>query len=149
MYRRKNTVLTLLLSVIPGLAQLYLGKWKKAVSLLIIAAGAGLAFALSPYYIVRALMVLVYTVTVIPASIEAYQLAKYGHNTIDTGARWYVILLLFCTGFTAVPLLWRSREFSRNAKFIWTAAVTVLAILFFTVLGTFWSELESFLERLV
>jgi len=149
MTRKKSVLLVLILSIIPGLPQLYLGKFRKAVTLLIISVGVTVTFIFSGYYTVRTLMILVYSVTVIPACLESYQLAKYGKNTIDTGARWYVILLLFTTGFTAVPLLWRSDRFSRKGKIFWTGFVTLGAILFFTVLGVYWDILENFLRGLI
>lgn len=93
-------------------------------------------------------MVLIYGVTFLPSCVESYQLARYGRNTVDTNARWYVTLLLLSTGFSALPLLWVSTQFSRTAKIIWTIAVPVLAIIFFSVLFRYWTFFEEYLQGL-
>ncbi|MFP4472532.1 MAG: hypothetical protein ACLFPX_01505 [Candidatus Omnitrophota bacterium] len=144
----KNPVLAIVLTVVPGMGQVYVGRPRKAVGLLIITAGIILTLIFSDSYLMRLIMANIYLVTAVPAAAEAYQIAKYGKNTIDTGARWYVILLLISTGFSAIPLLWQSGRFSRKVKIAWTVAVPVLAVIFFTTLIRYWQTLETALREL-
>lgn len=148
-HHSKNLFLTLLLSVLPGLSLVYVGRHKKAFGLFVIDLGIILTFVFSESYIFKVLMAGIYLITFGPAALESYQLAKYGKNTIDTEARWYVIILLLTTGFSALPLLWKSAYFSKNAKISWSIAVPVLAVLFFTLLSSFWTDLDRYLRTIL
>lgn len=148
-FTSKSPGLAILLSLLPGLSLLYLGRTKKALGLFVIDAGIILTIIFSNSYILGCLMVGIYLVTFGPACLESYQLAKYGKNTIDTEARWYVVILLLITGFNALPLLWQSTHFSREAKIGWSIAVPILAILFFTLLASFWTDLDRYLKELL
>ncbi len=139
----------MLLSIIPGMSQLYLGLTRKAFSLFIIDVMIASAFIFSDSYVFRFLSGGIYLITFFPASIESYQLAKYGENRIDTDARWYIAVLLLTTGFSALPLLWQSQSFSKGEKLAWTVAVPALAVLFFTVLIKYWDYLEDYLRSLI
>jgi lysylphosphatidylglycerol synthetase-like protein (DUF2156 family) len=145
----KNIYLTLGLSVLPGLSHIYLGEYHKVPGLFFIDAGIALTLLFSSSYVMSLLMVMIYFVTAVPASVESYQLARYGENTIDTGAKWYVTILLLTTGFAALPLLWKSDRFSKRAKAAWTIAVPLLAAAFFTILIRYWSYFESQLEKIL
>ncbi|MEW5894202.1 MAG: hypothetical protein AB1650_00345 [Candidatus Omnitrophota bacterium] len=144
--KKKNILIVLFLSFIPGLPQFYLGLSKKAASLFIIDAALFLSFFLTHSYVSRLLAVVIYLITFFPAAIESHQIARYGENRIDTSAKWYVIALLLTTGFSALPLLWQSEHFSRQAKMIWTAAVPILAAIFFTGLIKYWSHIERIIQ---
>ncbi|MFA5038330.1 MAG: hypothetical protein WC732_01470 [Candidatus Omnitrophota bacterium] len=139
----------LALSFVPGLPHLYLKKYKKAVSLLFISAGIVLTLLLSNSYVSGVLMFIIYAVTAIPSGVEAYQLCRYGRQTLDISSRWYVLLLLWWTGFSAVPLLWQSNRFSRFSKVVLTFLVAVMAVLFFSFLVYYWKFLEDFLTCLL
>jgi hypothetical protein len=145
----KSPVLAVLLSVLPGLSLVYIGLPKKAIGLFVIDAGIILTIIFSDSYVLKCLMAGIYLVTFGPACLESYQIAKYGQNTIDTEARWYVTILLLTTGFSALPLLWKSGYFSKEAKIGWSIAVPVLAVFFFTVLANFWTELDHYLRTLL
>jgi len=140
---KKNPLVAAILFPIPGLSHLYLGKKRKAILLFIIDIGIALALIFSDSYIVRILMLMIYAVTALPAALEAYQLSEHKKKTIDTDSRWYVTILLLTTGFSALPLLWNSPNFSKRAKIIWTAAVPVLAIIFFSLIVMHWETLEK------
>ena len=146
---KKRVVFVMLLAFIPGAGELYLGRVKKALFLLIIFTGIFLTFMFSGSYLVKVLMSGIYLVTAIPAGLESYQLARYGRHTIDTSARWYVVVLLLTTGFSALPLLWGSGRFSKRGKILWTIAVSVLAVLFFTLLARYWAASDAWLKELL
>jgi hypothetical protein len=137
------------LSILPGLSLVYVGKFKQALPLFIIDAGIILTVIFSGSYIMKILMAGIYLVTFFPPALESYQLVKYGRNTINTEAQWYVIVLLLTTGFTALPLLWKSGNFSKKAKIAWTVAVPVLAVLFFALLAKYWDNLDDYLKDLL
>lgn len=141
-----NLFLVVLFSLVPGLAHLYIKKVRKGASLLFISGGIVLTLALSHSAAVRVLMAFIYLVTVVPSAMEVWQTAYYGRQTFDIYARWYVVLMLWLTGFSAVPLLWQSPRFSRPAKIALTLAVAFMAVLFFTLLVYFWNFLNDFLD---
>jgi radical SAM superfamily enzyme YgiQ (UPF0313 family) len=145
----KKVWAVVLMSLVPGLSLLYLGRWKRSIVLFVIDAGIALAFFLSGSYLMKLLAVNIYFFTFIAPCIESYQLARYGKNTISSDSRWYVIILLLTTGFNALPLLWVSRSFSRKAKIAWTIAVPVLAVLFFGALISYWDTAENLLRELL
>ena len=142
-------VFALLLSLVPGLSHLYLNRYKKAAGLLLISAGIGVTLLTSGSLVMKFLVAIIYVATAIPAALETYQMARMHKYTAYTSHRWYIVLMLLSTGFSALPLLWQSHVFSKPAKISWTIAVPILAVLFFTVLARYWDRIDSFLERLV
>ena len=148
-YKNKNVLLTLVLSVVPGLPHLYLGDRKKAAGLFVIDGALVLSVLYSRSCLMKALMGGIYFVTVVPACIETYQLSRYGKNTIDTDSRWYTVLLLLTTGFSALPLLWQNRNFSQSSKVAWSIAVPVLAAIFFYILAHYWDVFERQITRIL
>jgi hypothetical protein len=130
------------------MAQIYLGKTKKALGLFVIDAGILSIWLFSDSILMRLLAAGIYLITFLPACVEGYQLARYGKNILDTSADWYVIILLLTTGFSALPLLWQSPNFSKNSKIAWTAAVPVLAVLFFGIIIKYWAGIEAYLRDL-
>ncbi len=143
---KKNSTLTLVLSIIPGLAHLYLGKRGKALGLLVIDAGIFLTLIFSETLLMKVLMAGIYLVTFLPACLETYRMAQNRESWIKTDSKWYTSVLLLTTGFNALPLLWQSKAFSKRYKILWTLAVVVLAAGFFTVLTVFWNSIEDFLS---
>jgi TM2 domain-containing membrane protein YozV len=146
-FSKKNPYLAVGLTIFPGLGQIYIGKSKKGISLLIITLGVLLTIIFTHSYIIYALAIMIYFVTMVPAAIEAYQIAKFGRNTLDLDSRWYVVLLLLTTGFSALPLLWQSPNFTRNGKVAWSIAVPTLAIIFFSCLAWLGPEIDIYLEN--
>ncbi|MBD3263770.1 MAG: hypothetical protein GF375_01550 [Candidatus Omnitrophica bacterium] len=146
--RKKAPLLTILLSALPGFSHIYLGRIKKGLSLLVIDTGMVLTLIFADSYIMTVIMVNIYFFTFLPACIETYQISKYGKGRTVTESRWYVVVLLLSTGFSALPLLWQSSLFSRKAKIGWTVAVPVLAVIFFTFLIRYWSVIETFFGSL-
>jgi len=144
---KKKIIFALVFSLIPGLSQIYVGERKKGLMLLVIDAGIFITIIFSKSYLMRLLMSGIFIVTFLPAAIESYQIAKYGEKKLDTNSRWYVTILLLCTGFTALPLLWNSDKFTKKAKVAWTSAVPLLAFLFFGFLIKYWNLLEDSLKR--
>lgn len=146
---RHYPIFTLLLSPLPGLAHLYLGDKKKALSLLVIDAGIILTLVFSDSLLMKGLMLGIYIIAFLPAAVETYQLAAYDRRLLNTNAKWYVIIMLLTTGFSALPLLWQSNCFGRTGKTAWSIAVPVLATLFFFFLSSQWDDIEHWLQTLV
>jgi len=146
---KKSVLLTVIFSLLPGLSQIYLGDKKKGFFLLLIDAGIIFTLITSKSYLMRILMAGIFLVTFLPSAVESYQIAKYGERKIDTSSRWYVTILLLCTGFTALPLLWSSEKFSKKAKINWTVAVPILAFLFFSFLIKYWDMLENGVKKII
>ncbi|MBD3245961.1 MAG: hypothetical protein GF333_03025 [Candidatus Omnitrophica bacterium] len=145
---KKNHYIVLLLAVVPGCAHLYLGRIRKALGLWVIDTGIILTVIFSDSYLMKLIMVNIYLFTFLPAGLETYSLARGKRSVVDTDSRWYTVTLLLTTGFSALPLLWQNRKFSRRAKILWTIAVPLLAGLFFFFLVTYWEMIEQFLRRI-
>lgn len=143
-----NPTFIFVVSLFPGIGHMCLGLNKKALALFIIFLGLISGFIFSDLLMIKTLMVMVYFSIAVPAGLETYQIAKYGKNNIDTDARWYTVVLLLFTGFAALPLLWQNDNFSKNSKILWSIAVPVLAIGFFTMIIKYRSVIETFLEKI-
>lgn len=146
---KKKTWLVILLSLIPGLSLVYLGRFKKTLMIFIVDIGIVSGFVLSDSYLFKLILINIYFFTFLAPFLESYQLVRYGRNTIDSESRWYVTILLLTTGFNALPLLWNSDRFSRKAKIAWTIAVPLLFLLFLSVLVKYWDRAESLLRSLL
>jgi hypothetical protein len=144
----KKVKFIFIVGILPGIAHLYLGRKKKGVALFIAFSGLILGFLLSDLILIKALMIMVYCSITVSAWLETCQIAGYGKNKIDTDAKWYTVVLLLVGGFAALPLLWQNDKFSKNSKILWTIAVPVLAIVFFTVIIKYRSVIETFLEKI-
>lgn len=144
----KFPLIASLLSIVPGLGHLYLHKYKKALGLLFIFLGILITLIVSTSYVLKLLAIGIYVLTFIPAGIEAFQYAKHDRLIINTNHPKYVIFLLLTTGFSALPLLWGSQEFSRHEKIRWTWTVILLALFFYVGLLYFWKPIEDFLQAI-
>jgi hypothetical protein len=140
---RALTTAVVLTGLIPGSGHMLLGRPKKALGLFLVFASLVIGSLLSDWFLIKILMVMVYLSITIPAWVEAYQIARYGKNKINTDARWYTIMLLLFTGFSALPLLWQNRNFSIKSKILWSIAVPALAIAFFSLLIAYRDSLET------
>jgi hypothetical protein len=76
MTRIGRPIITLVLSLIPGLSHLYLGQIKKAIVLFIIDIGVGLALIFSQSYLMKLIMVNIYLFNFILVCLETYNYAK-------------------------------------------------------------------------
>jgi len=124
------------LSLVPGAGHWVVGKRGKAVGFFAIDVGiiCTILFLRSPLALLLACFV--YFMVMVPAVIETYTLARGGVSQFSE-SRPYIVLLLLTTGFSALPLLWRSHAFSRQIKIAWSIAVSALAILWFCFLGAY------------
>ena len=82
----------------------------------------------------------VYLMVMVPAVIETYVLAQGGVSRFSE-SKPYIVLLLLVTGFSALPLLWQSRAFSKRIKIVWSFVVPVFAVLWFSFLGMYGTRL--------
>ena len=127
----------LLSFVLPGMGQLYNGEHAKGIALLCI--DLGIAFGMimatiGPTSFRSLLTVIVlgiaYIFVWVPAMIDAFQRAAGKPQPLLSGGKiWYVLVMLLAVGPMALPLLWQSARFSKNAKIIWTIFVILIAIL--------------------
>lgn len=145
--QNKKPFLALILSLIPGLSHLYLGKIKKAVVLFIIDAGLVLSLIYSNSYLMKLIAINIYLFTFLPACLETYNMAKGKESWINTDSKLYTVILLLTTGFSALPLLWQNKELSKRFKIIWTIAVPLLALVFVGVLASYWDNFEQLLVK--
>src|SRR5262245_6240914 len=94
------------LSIIPGLGHFYSGYPKKAVTLFIIDVGIFCMFVFSAWQLFRILAIFLYLISFFASAMECY-FAK-------AQPKFYVVLLLLTTGFSALPLLWQDSRFSKR-----------------------------------
>ena len=128
---KKSPRLAALLSLIPGLGHWYLGKSKKALALACVDAAIVLGLLFSHSIIILFSAGMIYLITASQAGFESYRTAKTGKEILHLDSKRYVVLMLLFTGFGALPLLWQSTRFPRQAKIAWTIAVPILAVLYF------------------
>lgn len=143
---KKNRLLVMCFSIVPGGGHLYLGELKKAATLFFVFLLITTTFFTAPSLLVKVLMGFVYLALVIPSMVEAYVWAK-GASDKSVFSKSYIIFMLFTTGMSAFPLLWTSDEFSKRAKIIWSVVVILLACFFFAFLASYWAELEALLNQ--
>ena len=128
---RSNPRLALLLStVLPGSGQLYNKETKKGwliigscLSLVLLIYGLPGFNKISPTLALLLLWV--------SAIADAYKVATTsGQGSDFYYRRPYVVAMLLFVGPLALPLLWQSPHFSRTARWIWTAIVVGVVLLF-------------------
>ncbi len=144
---KKNPWVAAAASLVPGLGQIYTGRPKKGLALLCVAAGAVVSLVITHSRIFFILTILIYFATVIPAGIEAFQEACGFRCMAFLDSKRYVVWMLLTTGFSALPLLWHSGQFSRPAKIAWTVAVPILAFIFFAGLVFLAPKIDIFLKK--
>lgn len=131
------------LSLIPGLGHLVLGKRGKAIALFILDLGIVCSVFFLRSTVGCLLACFSYLIIMIPAVIETYALAR-GEAGQFSESKYYIVALLLMEGFSALPLLWQSRVFSKRIKIAWSIAVPVLAILYFSFLGVYGIRLYNY-----
>lgn len=143
----RSSVIAGVLSLLPGLGQLYNGERAKGMAMLCMTLGIGISAVLFRSPVTLMLMGLIYVAVLIPAVRDAAQVAA-GRSATFTGERpWYVIWMLLMVGPFAFPLLWQSRRFSRPAKLVWTIAVILVAVLGIVAAGAVGPILEDLLKQ--
>jgi hypothetical protein len=145
---KKKAWVAAVLSIMPGLGHLYAGQPRKAAALGFIDAAviAGIFFV--PLRTAFVLAVMIYALTVPQAALESAAIIRTGRSDIRTSPKAYVVFLLLSTGFNALPMLWQDERFSKGSKIAWSAAVTVLALLFFGGLAAAGQDIEAYLRTL-
>ena len=131
------------LSLVPGAGHLAVGKRRKAVALFAVDLGIICSAFFVRSRIGFLLRCFVYLMVMVPAVIETYSLARGGVSRFSE-TKPYIVFLLLVTGFSALPLLWQSRIFSKRIKIAWSIAVPVLAILYFSFLGVYGIRLFNY-----
>ena len=131
MSARKNGLLASFLSLLlPGLGQLYLGESAHGIALLCIVVGVVLSGALGGSPLTWFLMGIVYLSVLVPSVADAYRVATGRSRAFGGESVAYVVVMLLVAGPFALPLLWRSANFSRIAKVLWTIVIIAVALLF-------------------
>jgi TM2 domain-containing membrane protein YozV len=131
MTTQSKPILALILSaVLPGLGQVYNGERDKGLLIL----GSCLALGLFVYWVsgfnklsAALAMLLIW----LSAVIDAYKVAKSAGETAEFYyAKKYVVAMLLLVGPLALPLLWKSPNFSNSARWVWTVIVVGAALMF-------------------
>ncbi len=124
------------LSLVPGLGHLAVGRRGKAAALFAVDLGIICSIFFLRSNAGHLLTCFSYLMIMVPAVIETYTLARGGVSRFSE-SKPYIVTLLLMKGFWALPLLWQSRAFSKQIKIVWSIAVPVLAILYYSFLGLY------------
>jgi hypothetical protein len=128
---RKSPTAALMLSVIvPGSGQVFNRESKKGIMIFASCLGLGLlAYWLSGLNKVSIALALILLWS--SAIVDAYKVAKASDQPSDFYYRKpYVVVMLLLVGPLALPLLWQSPQFSRFARWVWTAIVAAAVVMF-------------------
>lgn len=128
---RSNPLLASLLStILPGSGQLYNGETKKGWLIIGSCVSLGLfIYGLPGFNKISPTLALL--LLWISAIADAYKVATTsGQGSDFYYRRPYVVAMLLFVGPLALPLLWQSPHFSRTARWIWTAIVVGVVLLF-------------------
>jgi hypothetical protein len=127
---KKPVIAAVLSAIVPGSGQIYSQEVKKGLLIF----GSCLSLGLLSYWISglnKISILLALLLLWISAVIDAYKAAKASRQQADFYYRRpYVVAMLLLLGPLALPLLWQSPNFSRNARWIWTIIVIGGALLF-------------------
>ncbi len=134
------------LSLVPGVGHLVVGKRRKAAALFAVDVGIIFSIFFLKSIVGHFLAGVGYFMTMVPAVIETYGLAQGGVSQFSE-SKPYIVTLLLVTGFSALPLLWQSRVFSKRIKIAWSIVVPVLAVLYFSLLGAYGIRLYNYAKN--
>lgn len=128
---RSNRFIALLLSLIlPGLGQIHNREIKKGLVIF----GCSLSLGLLSYWLTgfnKLALALALVILWSSAVIDAYQIARNsGRAAAFYYRKGYVVAMLLLVGVLALPLLWQSPNFTPTARWLWTALVVGVALLF-------------------
>ena len=131
MTTQSNPLLALILSaLLPGLGQIYNHERQKGW----IIVGCCLVLSLAVYWF-SGLNAVTFALALLlvwcSAILDAYKVAKLAGQAAEFYyAKSYVVAMLLLVGPLALPLLWRSPNFSNGARWVWTVIVVGAALLF-------------------
>ena len=128
---RTNPFIALILSaIVPGSGQIYNHEREKGWVILACCAVLGFAiYWLSGFNAITAALALL--VIWLSAIIDAYKVAKSAGQAAEFYyAKNYVVTMLLLVGPLALPLLWKSPNFSNTARWVWTVIVVGAALMF-------------------
>jgi len=138
------------LSLLPGLGHWYAGKPRRAVAMLLVdvALVSGLLF--SPWFIIKVFMVFLYVMSIVPAALESYGLvAGQAQAEKMSHSKLYVGVMVYFTGFWAMPLLWQTPAYSKTGKIIWTILTPFFTVAFFVLLAVYGPSMENYFQTLL
>lgn len=117
-------------ALLPGLGQIYNQEQKKGWVII----GCCLVLSLAIYWFsgLNAItFALAFLLIWLSAMVDAYKVAKSAGEAAEFYyAKKYVIAMLLLVGPLALPLLWKSPNFSSGARWVWTVIVVGAALLF-------------------
>jgi len=113
-------------ALFPGLGQAYNRQWTKAVLLALLAAST---LSLTVVFWPTMYGCVVYLALWLSAIPDAYKTAQAQSIGQWYYAKAYVVMMLLATGPLAIPLLWRSPQFTQQARWGWTVLVISVAAL--------------------
>lgn len=133
--------------IVPGVGQLYNGERAKGLAMLVMTIGIAVSCLVFRSPATWVFMGLIYLAVMIPAGLDAYQVAGGRASRFTGNAPWYVIAMLLAVGPFALALLWRSPRFSRTAKLIWTVLVILVALLCIVTVAAVGPLLDQLLQQ--
>ena len=131
MSTQTNPLIAVILSaLLPGFGQIYNHERGKGW----IIVGCCLALSLAIYWF-SGLNAISFALALLliwsSAIVDAYKVAKSAGQAAEFYyAKSYVVAMLLLVGPLALPLLWRSPNFSNSARWIWTVIVVGAALMF-------------------
>jgi hypothetical protein len=115
---------------LPGLGQIYNRQSKKGLIIFASAVGLGVLGSWFSGFNQFA-MLLALGLLWVSAATDAYQMAKNSGRPAEFYYRKsFIVAMLLLVGPLALPLLWKSTNFSRTARWLWTIVVVSVALLF-------------------
>lgn len=116
--------------IVPGSGQVFNRESKKGIIIFASCLGLGLlAYWLSGLNKVSIALALILLWS--SAIVDAYKVAKASDQPSNFYYRKpYVVVMLLLVGPLALPLLWQSPQFSRFARWVWTAIVAAAVVMF-------------------
>jgi hypothetical protein len=116
--------------LLPGFGQLYNRESTKGVIIFASAVSLGILGSWFAGFN-RFAMWLALLLLWVSAATDAYQMAKNAGKAADFYYRKpFVVAMLLLVGPLALPLLWKSKNFSATARWLWTLLVVSVALLF-------------------
>lgn len=116
--------------LLPGLGQIYNRQRKKGLVIFASAVGLGVLGSWFSGFN-RFAMLLALMLLWVSAATDAYHMAKNSGRPAEFYYRKsFIVPMLLLVGPLALPLLWKSTNFSRTARWLWTIVVVSVALLF-------------------
>lgn len=120
----------ILSTIVPGSGQIYNGEVKKGWVIL----GSCVSLAALTYWIEglnKITLALAFLLLWLSAIVDSYKVAMTsGRESEFYYRKTYVVTMLLLVGPLALPLLWRSPNFTRTSRWLWTVVVVGAVLLF-------------------